>query len=82
MKPITDALLDQLQDELREMAIELRSETGSLVEDDDIRANRELAALLDEVAYNRPLLVRFGCTLRQHSTRHSAIAALTGGVPA
>jgi hypothetical protein len=80
VKPITDALLDQLQDEMREMAIELRSEARAcLIEDGDIRANRDLADILDYVAENRPLLARFGCTLRKHHTRHAAIRALTGG---
>lgn len=80
VKPITDALLDQLQYEMREMAIELRSEARAcLIEDDDIRANRDLADLLDYVAENRPLLVRFGFTLRKHHTRHAAIRSLTGG---
>lgn len=80
VKPITDALLDQLQDELREMGIELRSEARAcLIEDDDIRANRDLAELLEYVADNRPLLARFGFTLRKHHTRHAAIRELTGG---
>lgn len=80
MTPITDGLLDQFQDELREMAIDLRGEArASLIEDDDIRANRDIAELLDYVADNRPLLARFGCTLRKYHTRHSAIRALTGG---
>ena len=79
-RPISGALLDQLQDELREMAIELRSEARSnLIEDDDIRANRDLAELLEYIANNRPLLVRFGFTLRKHHPRHAAIRELTGG---
>lgn len=78
MAPISDQLLDQLQDEMREMARGLQSEARTLCEDDDTQANRELADYLNEIAANRPLLVRFAFLLRKHATRHAALAELTG----
>ena len=75
--PISDRLLDQLSDELRENARSLRAEASLSCEDDDATLNKNLAWTLDELATDRGLLVRFAYLLRAHSTRHSAIAALT-----
>jgi len=75
-EPITNALLDQLQDEMRDMAVNLRAEARVLIEDDDVRANRDLADAMQYIADNRPLLVRFAFTLRNSKTRTDAIAAL------
>jgi hypothetical protein len=77
-KPISDKLLDQLRDEMRSMAVDLRSEARASCEDDDATANKNLAWTLDELATDRPLLVRFAFLLRSHSTRHGALAELTG----
>lgn len=74
---VTDAGIDQLQDELREMARDLRGEAQTMIEDDDVTANRDLSALIDEIANARPLLVRFAFLLSKHADKHSAIAELT-----
>lgn len=78
MAHITDRLLDQLQDELREMATQCRSTARSSVEDDDATLDKNLAWTLDELAGDRGLLVRFAYLLRQHSTRDGALAEITG----
>ncbi len=82
-KPITDALLDQLEGELRQMADELRCEgrafPGEAGEDDGVRASKELSEILDDVAACRPLLVRFAFTLRRNHDRHSALRVISGG---
>lgn len=77
-RPITDRLLDQLQDELREYARDLRSEAAASVNDDDSTLNKNLAWTLDDLATDRGLLVRFAYLLRSHSTRASALAEIAG----
>lgn len=76
-RPISDPLLDQLQNELREYARDLRSEASTSVEDDDAALNKSLAWMLDELATDRGLLVRFAFLLRSHATRASALAEIT-----
>jgi hypothetical protein len=77
-KPISDNLLDQLSDELKAYAIDLRSEASASCEDDDATLNKNLAWTLDDLATDRGLLVRFAYLLRSHSTRASALAEITG----
>lgn len=83
VKPITDALLDQLEGELRQMADELRCEVrafpGETGGDDGLCASSELSEILDAVAAYRPLLVRFAFTLRRNHDRHSALRLICGG---
>lgn len=79
MRPISDKLLDQLSDEMREYARSLRFEAATLIEDDDAALNVQLSSLLEEVATDRGLLVRFAFLLRSHSSRASALAEITGG---
>lgn len=83
VEPITDALLDQLEGELRHMADELRCEVrmfpGEPGEEDGILASMELSKLLDSVAANRRMLTRFAFTLRRNHDRHSALLVITGG---
>ena len=76
MTTITDKLLDQLQDELREYARTLRHDARLSCEDDDSTLNKNLSWTLDELAGDRGLLVRFAFLLCSHSTRSSAIAAI------
>lgn len=78
MQPISDKLLDQLSDELREYARSLRSEAAASVEDDDATLNKNLAWTLDDLATDRGLLTRFAFLLRSHATRASALAEITG----
>lgn len=75
---ISDRLLDQLQDELREYARDLRGEISLIFEDDEVAQNKSLAQALDGLADDRGLLVRFAYLLRSHSTKASALAAITG----
>jgi hypothetical protein len=77
-KPISDSLLDQLQDEMREMARDLRAQSAAACEDDDAKLSRELAWMFDDVAGDRGLLVRFAFLLRKHSDKHGALAEITG----
>jgi hypothetical protein len=80
MKPITDRLLDQLSDELKSYAIDLRSKAKAACEEDDARLDGTLAEMIDEFAIDRGLLTRFAFLLRSHSTKASALAELTGGL--
>lgn len=77
-KPITDALLDQLQDEMLEYARSLRAEASLSCEDDDATLNENLAWTLDDIATDRGLLTRFAFLLRSHSSRATALAEITG----
>ena len=77
-RPISDSLLDQLSDELRSYAIDLRSEARAACEDDDATLNKNLAWTLDDLATDRGLLVRFAYLLRSHSSRASALAEICG----
>jgi len=76
-KPITDALLDQLSAEMREMAIQLRSEARASCEDDDATLNKNLAWTLDDLATDRGLLIRFAYLLRGNATRQGALKEIT-----
>lgn len=76
--PISDKLLNQLQDELRAYAVDLRAEARASCEDDDATLNKNLAWTLDDLATDRGLLIRFAYLLRSHSTRASALAEITG----
>ncbi len=78
MRPITDELLSQLSDEMREMARDLGSEAQTSCEDDDATLNKNLAWTLDDLATDRGLLVRFAYLIRKHSTRHGALAEIAG----
>ena len=76
--PITDALLDQLSDEMRQYATSLRADASLSCEDDDITLNKNLAWTLDDIATDRGLLTRFAFLLRSHSRRARALAEITG----
>ena len=78
MAHITDGLLDQLSDEMKEIARNLQAEAAIACEDDDAKLDRELAWMLNDVANDRGLLVRFAFVLRAHSSHHSALAEITG----
>lgn len=79
MVPITNELLLQLSDEMREYARDLRSEARTSCEDDDATLDKNLAWTLDEIAQDLGLLTRFAYLLRKHSSRASALAEITGG---
>ena len=76
---ISDQLLDQLRDELREVATSLRSRTRS-TQTDNMGMDRELAFMLDDLAAERGLLVRFACLLREHASPSSAITAIAAAI--
>ena len=75
-QPITDSLLDEFQDELREIAASFRASANAACEDDDMKADHDLAETVEYIAYNRPLLVRFAYMLRNHKTKASALAEI------
>ncbi len=81
MKPITDALLDQLSDEMKMLAVESRSRANVACESDERQVEQDMAELMEYVAYNRPVLVRFAFLLRGNASKQSAIREITGGHP-